>query len=247
MNRICLAVWCGVLLGGCASQPPRWAGKMWQTQNRLYFTGTSSSCQTVSCAYENAYQQALGAIVQYLNSQISVHAIGRLDNQGSELEVKTEIITRQIELEKVKVEEFNCLERGKKQVCFMLVSIGNKELRVAEQKLKDQQEKMARRKQMIFQVKGEESLVPVLQSRLRANGFQTGKNGKIIQIYRIKTICAESQLQSVWVNTTLISVQFEHKKVDFSAKGYGLSCDQAYDETIEEVVRQIVNWIEENI
>ncbi|MBR3899831.1 MAG: hypothetical protein IKJ44_06135 [Elusimicrobiaceae bacterium] len=118
---------------------------------------------------------------------------------------------------------------------------------MAEQKIKDQQEKMARRKQMIFQVKGEESLVPVLQSRLRANGFQTGKNGKIIQIYRIKTICAESQLQSVWVNTTLISVQFEHKKVDFSAKGYGLSCDQAYDETIEEVVRQIVNWIEENI
>ncbi|MBR3899830.1 MAG: hypothetical protein IKJ44_06130 [Elusimicrobiaceae bacterium] len=113
MNRICLAVWCGVLLGGCASQPPRWAGKMWQTQNRLYFTGASSSCQTVSCAYENAYQQALGAIVQYLNSQISVHTIGRLDNQGSELEVKTEIITRQIELEKVKVEEFNCLERGK--------------------------------------------------------------------------------------------------------------------------------------
>lgn len=247
MKRICLAVWCGVLLGGCASQPPRWAGSMWQTQTRLYFTGSSSFCQTVSCAYENAYQQALGAIAQYLSSQISVHTIGRLDNHGNELKVETEIITRQIELEKVKVEEFNCIKQGKKQACFILVSIGNKELRAAEQKLQEQQQKMLRRQQIMLQVVGNKTIVPILRVQLRGSGFQTGKNGKIIQIHIIKTTCAESQLQPVWVNTTLASVQFEHKKADFSAKGYGLSCDQAYDEMIEEVVRQIVSWIEENI
>ena len=245
MKRICLAVWCGILLGGCASQPPRWAGSMWQAQNRLYFTGSSSSCQTVSCAYADAYQQALGSIAQYLNSQISVHTVGRLDNGGCELEVNTEIITRQIELEKVQVEEFSAIKQAKKQIGFILVSVDQQTLAAAEQKIKEQEQKRLRRQQQVFRLAGKRELVSMLQARLQERGFKTGKQGKTILVTQVKTACTVSRLQPVWTNTTLMSVQVENQKAEFSGKGYGLTCADAYPEALQKAVGQIIDWIEE--
>ena len=244
MRRIWGALMCMGVLGGCATQPPRWAGQMWQGQGKMYFTGISS-CVTVPCAYREAYEQALVSVAQYIGNRLSVHTTSRLDNNGTELEMKVDILSKQLELEKVQVEKFNARKQGRKWMGYVLVSVEKAELARAERRWQAKEQERLRQRQVVLNIQGERKLAAGVAETLRQAGFQTGKSNRTLRIEQTDFSCMPSQLQPLFVSTLGVQVQFESKQGVFQTRGYGVTCAQAQSQAVEQSGLDIVHWLEE--
>jgi len=233
------------LLGGCAAQPPRWAGQMWSAKGRMYFTGISQNCSTVSCAYRQAHEASLVAISQYIGSQLSVHTTGHSDNNGTELETEVEIVTRPLELEKIQVEKFETVKRNAHWTGYIQVSVTASELARAKSRWQEREQERARRRQTVIHVKGERKLVSGVTASLRQAGFQTGKSERVLTVRQTEFSCGTSHLQNVRVGTLNVRICLDGKQTDFQTRGYAETCDKARAEAARQIGREVADWLEE--
>ena len=233
------------LLGGCATQPPRWVGEMRQEKGKMYLSGISTNCPNVSYAYQGAYQQALATIAQYLNSQVSVHSKSKSDNYGSYLETEIELVSKQISVNKVQVEKFISVKENNKWTGYMLISVTEKDLKETYKELEHRQKEAAKKREKVLTVTGKNTVTDNVIQQLRQFGFQTGKEGEKVYLSQNLYQCKFNDLYKLYTVNLGIQADFGNKKSSFEEKGFGNTCAKARSEALNDISLEIVKWLEE--
>lgn len=250
MRKLILLICLAALGVGCASTPktPSWAGKSWEDQNTLYFGGISSACQDQACAKNQAYQNAISALAEYVGTTVQVSTQSDLTNDTQQINARFASTTDNLPLGNIKTEQVAFSSEKAPITGYVLVSIAKQEVARAKQKVeaakKEAAEQQARRQAAgPLTVQGPEDwldLTGKLEQFLRDNGYQTSTEGKPLTVRVVKFACQQGISMKQLKNCTLqVSTVLGSQRNSFTVKGYGRSEDTARANAISLLMRDL--------
>lgn len=249
MKRLAPFLLLWILGGGCISAPkiPAWAGKNWQEKQVFYFSGISPTCSNVSCAKEEAYNNAVASITTFLGSTVSVVTESELDNSGQYFNTHFKSSTQKVPLKHLHVEKFQISRYKKNLVGYILLSIKTSEINAIlnqiEQNTARQAEQQKSRHQLgvirVHTTKGWKDLEGQMTRFLSKAGYCTGENGNDLLIQVDNFTCIRSQIQDIQICTLQARVRFKQKNLVYISKGYGRVHTQARQDAIKAWLEQI--------
>ncbi len=235
--------------GGCVSAPkvPEWAGKNWQEQERVYFSGISSLCTDIACARQEAYQNAVASLAAYLGSTVSVHTQSVLDNNGQFLTAVFTSSSQEVALRQIQAEQFSISSYQGKITGYILISIQKAELERARAQLRLQalqqasqrQKRLAKGPIVIRSPRAWADLAGKLNHFLTQAGYAVAPEGKALYLKVERFSCRQSQMQKIQICTLQAKLIFENTEHVYIAKGFGRTRRQARQEAVEGWVAQL--------
>jgi hypothetical protein len=245
-----------LLLGACATHPkgPSWQGKSWEEGGNLYFSGISSETDTIQGVRQEAYNNAIADIADYLGVSLNITSENSINSGFTDYQSVMESENQDVLLKQIHVKNFEYQKSGKKYIGNILLEYNRKIMqeelarkeearKKAEQEepLKKEQEKEIRKKRKNIgniQVK----LLPdtlnfktQLTNHLNGLGYAVTATGKIVLVKAADISCVPAN--GLWVCVLNLEVNFKNKISVYQAKGVGKDREQSLNNAGREVVK----------
>jgi len=250
MKKCLLMGICILCFGACVTTPkaPSWAGKSWTEKNTLYFSGISSGCTDVACAQQNAYQNAVSSLAEYIGTTVQVQTTGMLTNDFQTMQAQFLSNTEQLPLEKIKIEDFKHTADAQRITGYILISVDQAQVDAAKRHVEKQQQERAarlqRRKDLgpiaVQTPSGWTDLSGRIENLLNENGYIVAKMGTPFTVTIQQFSCSPSSvIRELQICSFQSQFSFKGTQNTFSTKGYGKSEGKAREEAVIRWVKQI--------
>ncbi len=235
------------LLGACSTSPkgPDWQGRSWQEGGSLYFSGISSETESIQNARQEAYNNALSDIADYLGLNLNVTSESSTYSQYSDYQSVLKAETDDVLLKQIHVKNFEYQKIGNRYVGNILLEYNQKNMKEEiarleevrkklemEKPLREQEEQKARQRRAAMG-KVQVNLSPIiltfrsqLISRLQSMGYDVVPVGKSLLV-NASNISYE-QTNGIWVCLMDFEVVFRNQVSVYSARGTGATKEQAF-------------------
>lgn len=233
------------LFGACATpqKEPVWLGKTWQEGSKFFFSGISGESSTLQESKEQAYINAMTKAAEYVGVSVNTKTKHTLSNDGADIESLTGLSAEDVFLTQASIKEFTYNKTGDKQFIGYILIEYNRNLLEDEKKRRDEIErqrllKIADRKKLgplsvnmpssISRINGE------VKHFLQQQGYIIGdENATPLKFTVIEEDYAVS-MQSIFVCSVKIDIQFKNDVKSYLAKGYGKDKNQALDDALQQ-------------
>jgi len=248
INLICCLAGAGCVL---APAKPSWAGRTWQDNQEVYFSGISSSCKDIVCARSMAYANAADALAQYIGITIKSQTRQTTENNWQSLESSYIAVSDELHINNISIEKFEVFKESGYFTGYILLKTSQNELQkaknIAEKLQKHQQALLETKKQLgPFYVRGSskwEDLTASIEQFLKERGYQISKSGRQIKADVPQFYCVDSTMQDIKICTLQVNLEFKNKKYSYESKGYGANVVQARREAVNKLVSSLTEEI----
>lgn len=235
---------------GCATATkiPSWAGKSWTERNTLYFSGISAGCTDLACAQQQAYQNAVSALAEYIGTTVQVQTTGMLTNDFQTMQAQFLSNTEALPLEKITIEDFKHTTAAQRITGHILISVDQAQVDAAKQYVERQQQERAARLQrrkdlgpIVIQTPGGwTDLSGRIENLLNENGYLVAKSGKPFTVTIQQFTCSPSSvIRELQICSLQAQYSFRGTQNTLSSKGYGKNERKAREEAVLRWVKQL--------
>lgn len=245
------------LFGGCATyqKGPLWQGKSWSEGDNLYFSGISSEKNTIQEAKQEAYNNALTGIADYLGVTLNIDSQNTISSQANDYKSYMQAETKDVLVKQVYTTEFMYQSFGNKYVGNILLEYNQKtmqqELARREEALQQHQQEERLKKQQEQAIKDKrKNLGPIevkinpadldiknpLIKKLGELGYSLATEGKTLLVKITNT--SYSQAKNLSTCQLSVEVNFEGQILGYQVKGFGKDQASALKNAVKELVRE---------